>query len=329
MIQKNKKYILGVDGGASNTKGIIFTNDGITVSSKVVKGTNVAIYGEKSAERIGKLIIDLTRMANIEIDDIDSIGLGLAGSSNDLGRELVFKEIDKFKLSKKAIIVNDAEAVFEINCPGEYGFLVTVGTGVICISKDDDGKFVRVGGLGHDEGDMGSGYWLGKELLLQLALNETSVFGDVQLEELMSYILKHFKSENFQYALEYLNESNNRIAKIASLAKGVIYYAEQNNEIALEIVQKATHHVAEYIVSLADLIDYKDSNIVLAGNGSVIKNSFFRKMINDELKFNFKNVKWTFLSISPAYGAGILSAKMKNINVKISDILKGSPIVSS
>ena len=64
----------------------------------------------------------------------------------------------------------------------------------------------------------------------------------------------------------------------------------------------------------------------LSGNGSVIRNDFFRNSVNDELRFIFPEIKWTFSSISPAYGAGILAAKIHDVHVKVSDILKGDAL---
>ena len=36
----------------------------------------------------------------------------------------------------------------------------------------------------------------------------------------------------------------------------------------------------------------------LAGNGSNIKNDKFRKSVNDELCFDYSDIKWTFSKIS-------------------------------
>ena len=127
--------------------------------------------------------------AKISFDLVDAIGLGLAGASNQDGRDLVLRKLDSLNLSQRTLIANDAEAAYEINCPGEFGILVTVGTGIICLSRNNQGKTLRVAGLGHDEGDIGSGYWMGKQAIINLSLNETSVIGDIYLEEIMKIFL--------------------------------------------------------------------------------------------------------------------------------------------
>ena len=86
---------------------------------------------------------------------------------------------------------------------------------------------------------------------------------------------------------------------------------------------------ANYIITLIDQLSYSEKNIVLAGNGSVLRNDYFRGSINDELRFQFSDIKWTFSSISPAYGAGLMAARLNNIDIKISDILKGDTLAAA
>ena len=307
MTQEDRFYIIGVDGGASKTQGVLFTKSGKTLASAIAKGSNLSLDAGAAADCIFLIINNLCNEATIPIEHVDAIGLGLAGSSSQNGRDLVFGKMDSIKLSQRTIIMNDAEAAYDLNCPGDFGILVTVGTGVICISRNGEGKTIRAAGKGHDTDDAGSGYWIGKQAILNLTLNETSVIGDCDLEEIMSIFLAHVHEEEFQPAMENLNANEEPVFLIAGLAESIIGLAEKGNEIALSVVQEATHMVAEYILTLTDKLEYNEDNIVLAGNGSVIRNDFFRKSLNDELWFNFPEIKWTFSSIPPAYGAGILA----------------------
>ena len=322
-------YIIGIDGGASKTRGILMNEKGETLATAFNKGTNLVVYGETAAERIIHIINDLCKGAKISFDLVDAIGLGLAGASNQDGRDLVLRKLDALNLSKRTLIANDAEAAYEINCPGEFGILVTVGTGIICLSRDNQGKTIRVAGLGHDEGDIGSGYWMGKQAIINLSLNESSVIGDIYLEEIMKIFLQSIDEDDFQIALENIQKSEDSVQIIAQLAEPLIQLAESGNNVALSVVQEATHAVANYIISLTEELHYSKNNIVLAGNGSVIRNDYFRSSINDELRFQFSDIKWTFSTISPAYGSGLLAAKLYGVDVEISDILKGDALAAA
>ena len=67
---------------------------------------------------------------------------------------MVFGKIDGINLTQRTFIMNDAEAAYAINCPMDLGVLVTVGTGVICISRYKEGKPIRIAGYGHVKGDV-------------------------------------------------------------------------------------------------------------------------------------------------------------------------------
>jgi len=329
MIQIDRFYTIGIDGGASNTRGCIVSQDGKTLVKMIVdEGSSLMLNPEESANCILNLIQSLCNEIKLSIENIDAIGLGLAGSSNKDGRDYLFGKLDKLKLSPRTIIMNDAEAAYEINCPGDFGILVTVGTGIICLSRNN-GNIIREAGKGHDQGDLGSGYWMGKQALLNLTLNETSIIGDSDLEEIMEVFLTQVNEDNFENALDKVYKNTNYVKIIAKLSQDIISLAKKGNEISLSIVQEATHGVAQYILSMLDRLEFNRTNLVLAGNGSIIRNDFYRSSLNDELRFHCPDLKWTFSSLSPAYGAAIMAARLYDVDIKISDILKGDVLVSS
>ena len=145
----------------------------------------------------------------------------------------------------------------------------------------------------------------------------------------MNIFLQSVVEDDFHTALENIEKSVDYIQIIARLASSVIQLAEAGNKVALSVMQEATHAVANYITSLTDKLNYSENNIVLAGNGSVIRNDYFRASINDELRFQFSDIKWIFSAISPAYGAGLLAARLYNIDVSIIDILKGDTLAAA
>ena len=205
---------------------------GNTLSTVLDRGTNIALDGEVASKRIALMIEKLCEDAVISIEDVDAVGLGLAGASDEDGRDMVFKALDGLKLSLRSIIMNDAEASYEVSCPGGLGILVTVGTGVICIGRNESSKICRVAGDGHAHGDIGSGFWIGKKAIMEMALNESSVKGDVDLSQLMTHVLDKFESSDFNLAIEETMESEDSVPIIASLAEGIIELATSGNEIA-------------------------------------------------------------------------------------------------
>ena len=130
--------------------------------------------------------------------------------------------------------------------------------------------------------------------------------------------------------LQKIQAHEDYVRMIAALAAPLMELAQNGNNIALSIIQEASHSIANYIISTVEELKYNENNIVLAGNGGVIRNDYFRQSINDELKFYFKDIKWTFSTISPAYGAGMMATKLfNNLEIKVSDILKGDILAAT
>ena len=158
---KNHKFILGIDGGGSNTRGVIFNQKGQILAELKAKGSNLYVYKENGVKTIIDLVKKLAKKANIDISEISALGFGLSGISDIHSRELLLKELDKLNLSKNSLILSDTESAYQLLCPTGRGILLSIGTGIICLAKDKDGKIFKVAGNGHDKGDIGSGYWIG------------------------------------------------------------------------------------------------------------------------------------------------------------------------
>ena len=305
------KIIIGIDGGATKTTGVIFNHRGETLVHDSCLGSNISVDESKAANQVVELISKMSQKIKIDLKNVSAIGIGLAGASNKNGRDRLFGILDNLKVSDRTIITNDIEPIYDYIWGTRQGILLNVGTGVICISKKDD-RFIRVAGKGHDNGDIGSGYWIGREALIELEVNNS--YNQSSKELLKDFLIKN-QSSSYDSLISDINESENKIADIASFAKSVIFSAEKGNEFSRSIVQHATRVIAEYIIEVRDIMNYGDNDIMIAGNGSVLRNNYFRQELNNALCFDFNEVSWIFLDISPAYTPGLLSARLKSINI--------------
>ena len=321
------KYFIGIDGGATKTIGVLFNQEGKTLCSYTELGTNLSVNEEKSVERILDLINKLIENSKIRIEDIGSIGIGAAGASNETGRERLFGLLDNLSLSDKTVITNDVEAVYDYIWKSKNGgMLVNVGTGVICVGKKNN-VFVKVAGNGHEKGDVGSGYWIAKEALLELSYKDSNIENH-DYKSLLTSACSFYNVDDYQNLLNTINSNSDSLSYIASFAKEVIKMAElDNNQLAIGLVQRATRIIADYIVELRDTLEYGNQNVILVGHGSVLKNIFFREELNNALSFEFNDIKWVFLDISAAYAAGLFSARLKSFKINRKDIINDTTLI--
>ena len=321
-------FYIGIDGGASKTRGVLIDNLGRTLSKIVVdNGSNLKENQNEAPKILIDLAIDLCTNNSVSLTEVNAFGFGLASASYDNGREKLFKELDRIGISENSILINDAEAAYKVICQQDVGILVTVGTGIICIAKNEQGNILRTSGSGHEK-DIGSGYWIGNQAFLKLALNESVIQFDNDYKEIYNIVLNKFNKDSLVEIIEYISESNDIIKHKASIAKDIIDISKHNN-IALSIVQEATFHIAEEIINLNDSLDYELTNeLNLFGNGSVIKSDIFRKSLNDSLSFNYSKINWFFSKLSSAYGSAMIAALSKdNIKINVKDLLNGDYLV--
>ena len=316
-------YFIGIDGGATSTRAVVIDSDGNTRYKKVYNlPSNLSIEFETTSSDILTIIDESVKGANIQRDDITRIGIGVAGASNKEGRDFLFGLLDQNELGQQSLIMSDIESAFEITSVDNTGLLVIAGTGVNILSKDSDGKIFTAAGAGHDE-DLGSGFWIGRDVINKIGKNESAIYTDDSLHDIFEVLKDMFDAENFSTILEEINSGpRDLVAKTASIAKPIIDLAEGGNEFALSVIQQAAMHISDYIILVTELEEYKDSKLTVLGNGSLLKNIFFRNIINQSLRFHFKEIGWIFSDISSCYGSAIISARSIGINISTKSIIE-------
>jgi N-acetylglucosamine kinase-like BadF-type ATPase len=317
-----KDTILGLDGGGTNTTCLLFDNEGNTIDVIKDAGTNIYVFKEKGIELILNMIRYVLDRNKLNYSDIAAYGLGIAGISDIDYREVLLKELDRRRITEKTVLLSDAEAAYKILCPTHKELLLNIGTGIICFAKDKKGKIFKEGGLGHDKGDIGSGYWIGKEMFSRLILNEATALVDNDLLQFFDVISNKFKISSFRELYSEIEKRENIFSILASLGEDAIDLAESGNDIALSIVQEGTRCVAEYLISLCQKTNIPNTDIIIGINGSIINNKFYRKLLEESLQFDFKKVNWLTSILSPAYGAGLLAAEYKGFDISLNDIVK-------
>ncbi len=319
--------IISVDAGASEIRSVLFDYNGKTIGFKVEKkGANLVVNGRDGILRIISLMKELLSDNGLSFDCVDLVSIGVAGLRDDETRLDFFKKLDEMNIGSKSHLSSDVAPIFEINCPDPGSVLVNVGTGAILVGRSIDGSMVKVAGEGHDK-DLGSGYWMGKEVFLKLSGLEREKFSRADIEEVLELVENHFGESDLSILLDSIMKSDDSVREIASISKFLIELAELKNELALSIVQESTSHVSNYLLSLLDMIEYDSFDLVAISNGSVINNKFYLSSLNDALSFDLGNIKWLSPSISTAYYPGLLSSRIKGSEVLITDIVSGEYVV--
>jgi N-acetylglucosamine kinase-like BadF-type ATPase len=319
-------YVLGIDGGGTKTVGMICHADGTVYAEATVGPTNPNSLGYETVDHeINKLLELLKGQAPEKFGTVSCLFAGMSGVDRDEDKVKMSKIYQKY-LPEKCLIEVDNDAVNALysGTLGEPGVVNISGTGAITFGINNDNIRARVGGWGFMLNDPGSGFSIGKRALVAI-FDEYDGFGEKTI--LTPFILNHLKIEKTPEIISIIYDFRKTRETIASLSKLVVQAAEQNDKVAVEILQQAGTEMGLAIKRLIEklYIDQKiegiedgkrEIPIVLAGG--IYQNShWFIPTISDILcSFHYIEPKIILPVLPPVAGSIVAAILTQGIKVE-------------
>jgi len=281
-------YFLGVDGGGTKTVAVLTNAAGSTLKTFRFGSGNIAALDRGS---IAELIRDIFSgvLAGKKPAQIRYATLAFAGAGRSDEKEVVKNLISKLGI-RNFSVMTDAEIHYYSIFGDEDGILVHAGTGSFCLTRNSDGHFRQIGGLGFLLGDEGSGYDIGKRAI-RFAIHEAEM--QKSYSELTRELLDFYDLQNpFQF-ISIIYSSRNPNKLIASSAKMICELAAAGEPHAKKIIITA----AQLLVKLAtETIKYnkpdQSYSVALAGGvlgKNAIVNELFKQIAAERgYKFQYQ-----------------------------------------
>lgn len=234
------RYVIGVDGGGTKTVAVAYDLQGNVLGEGKSGFSNVMVDFAEATKHIIAAIQQAQQ--GLQANDCEYIYLGIAGSEGiENKEELIQTLIDTFQT--KISVVNDSIIAHAATLKGNDGVLVIAGTGAIAVGIDGP-NCVFAGGWGHLLGDEGSGYWIAMEAFRQI-IRETDY--SLPLSRLSQEILAEIGYTDPQDIKLYAYSRPK--ADIAQLSKVVSRLADENEEVAVRILDEAGVRLGEMTVN--------------------------------------------------------------------------------
>ena len=320
--------LLSIDGGASRTRGVLFTEAGDVRHYQETEATSLSRPDADSPMILGRFIEELATQTGLGVKDLDMVNIGVAGVSNQDARERLFSELDRLQLADRAIVTSDVEAAYEAVWGDAPGVLVCVGTGAIGWARDEQGRTYRASGRGPQlGGDPGSGYWMGKTAMVHLIMSEGALAEDERdrdedLDTLRRRVMETYGVESVEEAARIAGEAEDMVARTALLGQVVCDLAEEGNDVALAILQEGTQGLADELLQMIDKAGLRREKMTIGINGNIIINSaVYRQILASALSYDLPDIAWRPPEIDPVFGAGLIAARDNRIAVDM-DALK-------
>ncbi|MEN8905056.1 MAG: BadF/BadG/BcrA/BcrD ATPase family protein [Clostridiales bacterium] len=279
-------YIVAVDGGG--TKTAICISD-VYGKNKTYFYTGNTNYKSAGIEKVKATLYDGLKKT-LEKTDIHSKQIyayifGLSGMDSKEDYTLMKKIIEDFDIVDKYYLHNDS--ILPLNESAEGVGIVTIsGTGSISYGIDCNGAKTRSGGWGYKYSDLGSGYWIGNQLLTYLLMYCDGFYMYQKIfEKLISFFEKSI--EDLPYFIATNQISCNKIAELAKFA----FNNTDDDILPNEILKNAAFYLAQMTTSVYEKLDFKNSTVPVVLSGGVLKNNLFKDLFKKEMyKLNQNNV---------------------------------------
>ncbi len=258
-------YWMGIDGGGSNLRVAITTDDLTPIASSYGETANPSVIGrEASASRIHVVIHEALKQAGLDYPAIAGVGIGIAGASV-AHSESWLREILATTLPNVPAVPSSDVEIALVGSNGErQGLLLLAGTGSAVFGVNVAGQSLQVGGWGYLLGDEGSSYWIGMRVLQLLA--RAADGRESCPPEFASQILAALALKSEADLIPWLYRSDQpRTRDIAQLARIVIENASSGVEVAAQIVQAAASELALLCRTAILRLDMENPRIAFAG----------------------------------------------------------------
>ncbi len=301
-------YFLGIDGGGTKTKVMIIDEQ-----------ENIVYEGVSGPSSVDTVTLNVT-FNNIlsaikpflSNDNIHFLGVfaGLGGIVFEEQKKIVIKELYKLPgLTKetKIDVQNDMYNALYSGLLFDEGMALICGTGMVAFGKNKQGLVHKSGGWGFKEGEMGSGYHLGKEAIsYAIRCYDGRLPKDDFAKEIAAAIGMNVASD----IVPIFEDLHNNRTKVASLAPIVRHYADLHHSYAVKIFERASDELALAVGGVYKTLGLTKTTLVVVGSlGNV--DSLLKKRLHQKVHQISPDIKIIAPQVDPAHAAALMASKLK------------------
>ena len=296
--------LVGVDAGGSHTEAV--ASDASLTPRGRYRGPRGAVTADTTGPQ-AEVIAAVTQRALDEagFERADVVVVGAAGAGQGETR-VAFAEALGAILGPgvRVHVTTDAAITLEAAFPNQAGIVLIAGSGSIAYGRDADGTIYRVGGLGWQLGDEGSGYALAREALAAVARAED---GRGRETALTARLTREIGAADLDAVVRWAQQA--RPFEVATLARAVCETAEGGDAVARELVGRAARDLCSLIDAMAARMPVV-KQVALAGgllHGSTMVRRELLALVRDEIPA----IEVLDAEVDPALGALAMAVRVE------------------
>lgn len=306
-------YVFGIDGGGSNCRSILTTDDGRTLHVGRGSSVNYHEVGAGQATRvIGKLFKEALEAAHASPRECKAACLGLAGAGRESDKRTLSPLFDNIFADTPYLLVSDAEIALASGAMSDSGILVMAGTGSMVFGKNDHGQTGRVGGYGPIVSDEGSGYRIAVEAVKALLHSWDGVEADTMLG---SVLLKHLDLKDIDELVLWVNSDQATRRRVAEMAPLVIRAANEDDPVADAVLNREADALALGVDALHKKLNFKENVQVVMSGGLLLHCSYYNQLLRRKIMYLIQSAAVNPPKLEPIFGAALYAYSLSGIEI--------------
>src|SRR5436190_24376319 len=241
-------YFLGVDGGVSKTAALVTDAEGKPLGDGVAGPSNHLRVGiETAARNIERAVNKALVTADVASREIVWAYCGIAGADHPAHRQEIVDSLNIFFPRGNFTIDNDARIALTGAIGFGAGVVVIAGTGSVAFGRNEKGAEARAGGWGPIIGDEGSGYGIARAGFAAIMRAHDGRGPATKMTE----ILKERYAMKPDDLPPCVHAQTTQTDDIARFGKLVVEAAQDGDEAARAILERAGHELAAAVLGVA------------------------------------------------------------------------------
>ncbi|MEW6512153.1 MAG: BadF/BadG/BcrA/BcrD ATPase family protein [Bacteroidota bacterium] len=299
--------VLGIDGGATKSLGLLADGDKAVRARCVVGPSNQNVIGIRAAAaNLAELILLCCREAGCAPAAVTRAVIGLAGAGAEHERSALAGAVNDLLARQGGhaipiVIDTDARIALEGAFAGGPGVVVIAGTGSIVIGKTPSGSITRVGGWGRTLGDEGSGYDIGLRAIKALT---KEIDGRGSAGSLRNLLAAGFNLNTREALITSVYRGSLDIPAIAPL---VLDAARNDDPVGLSILRDAAAPLADQVGAVIRQFDTGGPTGVVFIGGLIDHTTVYSRILREAIAATTPSAEVREALHPPAFGAVLMA----------------------
>ncbi|HPA48459.1 MAG TPA: BadF/BadG/BcrA/BcrD ATPase family protein [bacterium] len=306
--------VIGIDGGATQTRGILTDPEGRIRARLKAPGTNYHHTGlQDTANLLYSMCMELLKQAGREPDSLRAVCMGLAGAGRPADRQRLHGQISPLFSQETLLLETDASIALHGGCLSKEGVLVIAGTGSIVYGQNTDRMTARVGGYGPILSDDGSGYAIARAGLRAIMLARDGMAPSTMIRD---KILRRLFLQSEDDIVEWTMNPQTDKAAIAQLASVVFESLVEGDETARKIIQDAADVFGRAVQCVAGKLNLSEPFAAVLTGGIIEHNEVYFDLVKEEIQVRLPGAEVIHPILQPVKGAVLKALEALDIPIQ-------------